>query len=39
MTLGISLDELLAWSQEAASFWKRQLEASPALLALRYQWY
>ncbi len=34
MTLGISLDELLAWSQEAASFWKRQLEASPALLEL-----
>ncbi len=34
MTAAISLDELLAWSQESAKFWKAHLEAHPALLEL-----
>jgi len=31
---GVSLEELLAWSQESASFWKSHLDANPALLEL-----
>jgi len=33
-TVGISLEELLAWSDEAANHWKAHLEANPALLEL-----
>ncbi len=31
---GISLEELLAWSEESASYWKAHLDANPALLEL-----
>lgn len=34
MTLGISLEELLAWSDEAANSWKSFLESTPATLDL-----
>jgi uncharacterized damage-inducible protein DinB len=34
MTPAITLEELLAWNQEASSFWKAHLEANPALLEL-----
>jgi uncharacterized damage-inducible protein DinB len=34
MTPAITLAELLAWNDEASSFWKAHLEASPALLEL-----
>jgi uncharacterized damage-inducible protein DinB len=34
MTLAITHEELLSWNQEAAAFWKSQLEANPALLDL-----
>jgi uncharacterized damage-inducible protein DinB len=34
MTQGISLEELLAWNDEASAFWKAHLEANPALLQL-----
>ena len=34
MTHGISLEELLAWNDEASEFWKAHLDASPALLQL-----
>ena len=33
-SVGISLEELLAWSQESSAFWKSHLEANPALLEL-----
>ncbi len=32
--VGITLDELLTWSDEAAQDWKRHFEAHPALLEL-----
>ncbi len=34
MTPAITLEELLAWNQESADFWKEHLQANPALLAL-----
>ncbi len=34
MTPAITLDELLAWNDEASKFWKTHLEANPALLEL-----
>jgi uncharacterized damage-inducible protein DinB len=34
MTHGVSLEELLAWNDEASAFWKAHLEANPALLQL-----
>jgi uncharacterized damage-inducible protein DinB len=34
MSVGISLEELLAWNEEASNFWKAHLEANPALLEL-----
>jgi uncharacterized damage-inducible protein DinB len=34
MTLGVTMEELLVWNDEAAGFWKEHLEATPALLEL-----
>jgi uncharacterized damage-inducible protein DinB len=34
MATGITLEELMGWSEEAAEFWKDHLEANPALLEL-----
>lgn len=34
MSVGISLQELLDWSQETSNFWKGHLDASPQLLEL-----
>lgn len=34
MSVGVSFEELLAWSDEAANFWKAHLDANPALLDL-----
>jgi uncharacterized damage-inducible protein DinB len=34
MGVGISLQELFAWSQESSAFWKAHLDANPNLLAL-----
>ena len=34
MTHGLSLEELLAWNDEASAFWKAHFEANPALLRL-----
>ncbi len=34
MSVGISLEELLAWSQETSNFWKAHLGANPQLLEL-----
>lgn len=34
MTAAISLEELLAWNQESADFWRAHLEANPTLLEL-----
>jgi uncharacterized damage-inducible protein DinB len=34
MTPAITLDELLAWCQQSAGFWKGHLDANPALLQL-----
>jgi uncharacterized damage-inducible protein DinB len=34
MTPGISLEELLAWNDEASTLWKAHLESNPALLEL-----
>jgi hypothetical protein len=34
MTPAITLEELLAWSQEASHFWKAHLNANPSLLEL-----
>jgi uncharacterized damage-inducible protein DinB len=34
MTPAITLQELLAWNHESAEFWKRHLDANPALLEL-----
>jgi uncharacterized damage-inducible protein DinB len=34
MSVGISLEELLAWNQESSDFWRAHLEANPHLLEL-----
>jgi uncharacterized damage-inducible protein DinB len=34
MTPAITLQELLAWNDEASNFWKKHLDANPALLEL-----
>jgi uncharacterized damage-inducible protein DinB len=34
MVPAISLEELLAWNEESAGFWKAHLDANPALLEL-----
>ena len=34
MSVGITLEELLAWNQQSADFWKAHLDANPALLDL-----
>lgn len=34
MTAGISLEELMAWNQESANYWKNHFDVNPALLAL-----
>lgn len=34
MSTGITLQELLAWNQEASNFWKAHLDANPHLLEL-----
>jgi hypothetical protein len=34
MSAGITLEEMLAWSEEASAFWKAHLDANPALLEL-----
>lgn len=35
MSIGVSMDELLAWSEESSNFWKAHLDANPALLELK----
>lgn len=35
MSVGISLQELLAWNDQAASNWYRHLDVNPALLAVQ----
>ena len=32
MSVGVTMEELLAWDEEAAKFWKEHLEANAALL-------
>ena len=34
MTPAITIEELLAWNDEASNFWKAHLDANPSLLAL-----
>lgn len=34
MSVGITLEELLAWNDETARFWKDHLDAKPAMLEL-----
>lgn len=34
MNLGITLEELLAWNEQASGYWKAHLEANPHLLEL-----
>jgi uncharacterized damage-inducible protein DinB len=34
MSVGITLQELLAWNRESSRFWKAHLDANPHLLAL-----
>jgi uncharacterized damage-inducible protein DinB len=34
MSVGITLEELLVWNQEASAFWKAHLESNPSLLEL-----
>lgn len=34
MTVGVTFEELLAWNQQSADFWKTHLDANPALLQL-----
>jgi len=34
MSVGISLEELLAWNEQSSAYWKTHLEANPALLEL-----
>jgi hypothetical protein len=33
-TVGITLEELLAWNEQSAAYWKTHLDANPALLEL-----
>jgi uncharacterized damage-inducible protein DinB len=35
MSIGITLEELLAWNEEIADWWKAQLDANPHLLELK----
>ncbi len=39
MTVGITLEELLAWNEQSSDFWKSHLDANPKLLesALRHR--
>ena len=34
MSVGVTLEELLAWNDQAAQFWKAHLDANPELLGL-----
>jgi uncharacterized damage-inducible protein DinB len=34
MSVGITMEELLAWNEQASNFWRAHLEANPALLRL-----
>jgi uncharacterized damage-inducible protein DinB len=34
MSVGVTMEELLAWDVEASAFWKAHLDANPALLDL-----
>ena len=34
MTVGITLEELLAWNEQSAAYWKSHLETNPSLLDL-----
>jgi uncharacterized damage-inducible protein DinB len=34
MSVGISLEELLAWNEQSSAYWKTHLETNPALLEL-----
>ncbi len=34
MSVGITLEELLTWSQESSAYWKAHLDANPELLKL-----
>ena len=34
MSVGVTLEELLAWNEQSADFWKAHLDANPALLEL-----
>lgn len=34
MSVGVTMEELLAWDVEASAFWKTHLEANPVLLEL-----
>lgn len=34
MSIGITLEELLAWNEQSSSYWKTHLETNPALLEL-----
>ena len=34
MSVGITLQELLAWNRESSRFWRDHLDANPHLLAL-----
>jgi uncharacterized damage-inducible protein DinB len=34
MSVGVTMEELLAWNEQASDFWKAHLEANPALLEL-----
>ncbi len=34
MSVGITLQELLGWNEEASAFWKAHLESNPSLLEL-----
>ncbi|MGA3045516.1 MAG: hypothetical protein ABSD67_02775 [Terracidiphilus sp.] len=34
MTAAVTMEELLAWSEESSQFWKAHLDANPALLEL-----
>lgn len=34
MSVGVTMNELLAWLDESSSYWKKHLEANPALLKL-----
>lgn len=35
MSVGVSLDELLAWNDEAAGYWYEHLDINPSLLEVR----